>query len=367
METIKNTAIGLTLFIFLTLIFPSCSSTTEPLADNSTPGRRDYTWTVDTLINLGPHCSFDGIWGTSPTNVWVKADITNDGTKTIWHYDGQNWKLFSYSSPNGYVTPYSIFGLSADNFWVGGDENDIWRYKNGNFARFGIYEIENYGPAIFQKIWGEEENNIYAVGAIYNPNDLVFYGVILHYDGEKWEYTYKPNPAIDMQFKDIKRGTNDSKDYFVVGFKVDNVQGDSVGLFKYDGKSLTKIYSEGLTADIHILPNYPGMLKIGNDIYFGFKEKIYRYKNGGLVTCLDFTGQNISDLANFYGRSTKDLFISMKDGIGHYNGSNLQTIFKYKYVGNVGCSDAAIFENEVFFLCHDLEHFVDFIVHGKLK
>ncbi|MDO8548583.1 MAG: hypothetical protein Q7S39_00325, partial [Ignavibacteria bacterium] len=52
------------------------------------PGRRDYTWTVDTL-NI-PFTNLTRIWGSSPMDVWAIGP-GGDANKTIYHFDGEKW------------------------------------------------------------------------------------------------------------------------------------------------------------------------------------------------------------------------------------------------------------------------------------
>jgi hypothetical protein len=80
---------------------------------------------------------------------------------------------------------------------------------------------------------------------------------------------------------------------------------------------------------------------------------------------MDFNGTNIRTMSHFKGRTEKDIFINMQDGIGHYNGSNLQTLFKLD--NNILFSDAMLFEKDVFFICPDPAKRNFFIVHGQLK
>ncbi|MEO8232508.1 MAG: hypothetical protein ABI638_09505, partial [Ignavibacteriota bacterium] len=74
---------NLKVFLLLILAFLaqiSCN-TTEP-TDELKPGRRDYTWTMDTVKI--PFKKLTRIWGSSPTDV---SCIGSDGglDQAIWH------------------------------------------------------------------------------------------------------------------------------------------------------------------------------------------------------------------------------------------------------------------------------------------
>jgi hypothetical protein len=179
----------------------------------------------------------------------------------------------------------------------------------------------------------------------------------MRYDGKTWNYIIKPE--IEGQFIDIKRGLNDSPNYYLI-----NVSGDldSTSIYEFDGKSIKRIYNQ---TDIDY--NIPGMFSVNDNIYFGFNEKLlkYNYTINSFTTLKDFNGSNIRTMSHIKGRSEKDIFINMNDGIGHYNGSDIQTVFKLD--SNVLFDDAVLFEKDVFFICPDPARRNFIIVHGQLK
>ncbi len=59
----------------------------------------------------------------------------------------------------------------------------------------------------------------------------------------------------------------------------------------------------------------------------------------------------------------KDIFVSMKDGIMHYNGSSLEYIYKSPIGIELSLGRTVIFEKEYF----QIESFHNYIIHGKLK
>jgi hypothetical protein len=347
LKIIKGFGILIPFFFFL-----SCHNPVEP--DNIASGRRDYTWTVDTLTKLYPYNSYFILWGTSPTNLWCIGE-GGDVNKMLLHYDGSTWKNFVY--PGQGMEPWSIFGFSADDFWVGGGEGDIYRYKNGLFNKFGDYNLIGYKYTTFYKFYGNNPSDIYAVGNAYNIIDSQLYIIIMHFDGNTWNYILKPE--IKGQFLDIKRGINDSPYYYLISLS-ENI--DSTSIYEFDGQKLKRIYYQSDMDE-----NFVGMFSVNNDIYFGFNKKVlqYNYKFNSFTTLMDFNGTNIRTMSHFKGRTEKDIFINMQDGIGHYNGSNLQTLFKLD--NNILFSDAMLFEKDVFFICPDPAKRNFFIVHGQLK
>jgi hypothetical protein len=348
LKIIKGFGILIPFFIFL-----SCHNPVEPA--NIAPGRRDYTWTVDTLTKLYPYNSYFILWGTSPTNLWCIGE-GGDVDKMLLHYDGSTWKNFGY--PGQGIEPWSIFGFSADDFWVGGGFGNIYRYSNGQFNQFGNnLRLDGYSMTTLMKFWGNGPNDIYAVGSAYKTIDSQLYIIIMHFDGNTWNYVIKPE--IKGQFLDIKRGINDSPYYYLVSL---SEYIDSTSIYEFDGKTLKRIYYQSDMDE-----NFVGMFSVNNDIYFGFDKKVlkYNYKFNSFTILNDFKGTNVRTMSNLIGRSKNDIFINMNDGIGHYNGNDIQTLFKLN--NTILFSDAMLFEKDVFFICPDPARRNFFIVHGQLK
>jgi hypothetical protein len=137
------------LIILVTILsFQSCKSPIGPKEDNPPPGRRDYTWTIDTLTKIAPFNSYYFLWGTSATNLWCIGE-GGDVDKMLLHYDGLTWKNFAY--PGQGIEPWSIFGFTSNDFWVGGGDGFIFRYTNGQFNQYGKYSLEIYMLSELQK------------------------------------------------------------------------------------------------------------------------------------------------------------------------------------------------------------------------
>ena len=107
-----------TILAFLLVMLGSCSR--NPVSPRLQPGPRDYTWTLDTLKD-GPLNVLTGIWGSSPTDVWVvgPSGTIND---MLWHYDGKSWiPWFPYHKQTWACVPAAIYGFSANDIWMGGN------------------------------------------------------------------------------------------------------------------------------------------------------------------------------------------------------------------------------------------------------
>ena len=70
------------------LLFNTCN-TTEP-TDELKPGRRDYSWTVDTLkVPEGRSIPYS-MWGANENDVWA-VGLSYLNAYCIWHFDGNSW------------------------------------------------------------------------------------------------------------------------------------------------------------------------------------------------------------------------------------------------------------------------------------
>ena len=357
MRSLYNFILFLILIPLTVIPINSCkSSGVEPAVGDNTPaGRRDYEWTVDTISNLVPNNSYYFLWGTSPTNLWCVGDI-EDYDKMILHNDGTGWKVFPHKWDELWVEAWSIFGFTADDFWIGGYYSDMWRYKNGSLDKFGMYNYPGYDNTVITRFWGNTPDDIYATGATYTMKHDTIYATLLHFDGKDWSYTIPPgNVGI---YLDIRKNRTNNK-YYIKGTNVSNSALDSVGLYEYDGKTVRRIYYE-----LGTNYNWCGMAELDQNLYFGFQKKIFSYKDNNFIKEADLSSYNVYALTKMNGRSIKDFFASADDGIGHYNGTDFTTLYK---INNAVITSSIILEKDVYFLCYDLKVKRDYIIHGKLK
>ncbi|MHB1687260.1 MAG: hypothetical protein ACYCVH_07790, partial [Ignavibacteriaceae bacterium] len=298
------------------------------------------------------------IWGSSPSDVWCVGP-GGDKDKTIYHFNGQKWVNDGISRP---LSPRTVFGFSQNNVWFGSYGNTIWHYDGNNISRFQDYTIPNYSWAGIENIWGDSPNNVYAVGWADSSN--VLRGVIQHFDGSNWEMIYMSK--VDEDFVKIYRGISSGDDYYILSFRNNennNNHTDSTLIYQFDGKNLKEVYS------------FPAQIKIditviSSEIYFIFEDKIYilERSTSNLENKLDFLTNisNNSFWGGSWGRSRNDVFLGMKDGIAHFNGTDIQYLFHFNDF-QIGIGGAAIFDKEVFFLAYDFQSKLNLIIRGKLN
>jgi hypothetical protein len=335
------------------MLIGACKTTSTEPFESIPAGRRDYIWTVDTLNKYSIYNDYHYLYGTSPENIWCVGQ--GDYSDRFLRFDGTKW---SFLQGTGRFEPWSVYGISENDIWFGGDESSIWHYANGKIDKVGSYPLEGYGESMYNSFWGNSPNDIYAVGCIYTPLHDKIYGIIMHYNGLKWEYVVKPETEID--YTSIKRGIKDGPNYFINGYKIRSDSPDSLGLFEYDGKSFKRIYFDEFS-----LFNSPGMLTLDGHIYFGFRERLYKYINNHFVLFKDFSGNNIMHMGKISGRSEKDLFVDLNGGIGHYNGTDIKQI--YSYENTVQIYETLHLEKDSYFLCYNRINKLFLFIHGRLK
>src|ERR1035437_4322485 len=111
------------MFLLPVIILVSCKNPVTP-GNDITPGRRDYTWTVDT-IKFGSMTNLTRIGGSSPNDLWA-VGAGGNAEECLWHYDGKKW-----TSQNIYVSSsfYGVFGLKGNEIWAGAYCNKIYKYE----------------------------------------------------------------------------------------------------------------------------------------------------------------------------------------------------------------------------------------------
>lgn len=332
------------LFVFsftITLIFFSCEKGTEP--EQLKPGRRDYTWTVDTLNIFATYLS--KMWGSSPTDVWA---VGHGGSldDDIWHYDGIEWEKSTYTTAG----PWCIHGFAKDDVWVGGEDGEIWHYDGTTWTENLRYQNSDYTDITFMDIWGEKPYDIYAVGFADSSN--IRFGLMMHYNGTEWSRLNIE--FIDEVFMKIRKGANDNN-FFVWNY-FRKTGSDSTKYHIFDGKNLKTIYCDVLASQTLTI--------IDDEVLFNFNGGVYNYAINKFNLIAKNPLPNVWNTT--FGRDSKDIIWAMSDGLTHYNGTDFVYILNFE---KKSLSDGVIFENEIFFVANDFynDSGNNLIYHGVLK
>lgn len=332
--------------ILLIFVALSCRDKgVEP--DNIQPGRRDYTFTIDTLRTQPGDLFYPtNIWGSLPNDVWVVGHAdASDLSK--WHFDGTKWTRDSSRFSSNLQ---SIFGFSPNNVWAcDAPGGNMWHYNGSVWSKYGNYTPSGY-LLLLNNIWGDAPNNIYAVGGADSTEGGAYKGIIMHYNGINWRFV--TIPKIRVGFSWIRRGIKESNKYYLSSTTFE-ATGDTEKIYQFDGISLKEIYRT--TTEVATVN------EVNERIYFAIGKKVMKYKGDQLQVWKDFTGTTF--LGRLWGRSEKDFFSVASDGIAHFNGTDLKTI----YPTDIIIFDMAIFSSEIFVLGVTRQNSHPVAIHGILQ
>jgi hypothetical protein len=325
------TALFCSISVFILLNFSSCDD--GPTEPNVEPGRRDYTWEVDTL-NI-PFTYLYKLWGSSPKDVWAVGP-GGGLDRTIWHYNGNNWKTDGISRA---ISPQCIYGFNSNNVWIAGADGKIWNFDGNNWSENFHYINDNLTFIHFKDIWGETPGNIYAIG--FGDSSNVRIGLIMNYNGKEWT---RVNVGFNKTtFARIRKAVKTSSNYFIWGVIQNNSAPDSTKIFEFNGSKLKVIHS-----DIWSISTGNYIQIIDDEIIFTIGNKIYIYHNNAIKLIV----QNSFD--NYYnaiaGRNRKDILWLMSNGLTHYNGFNFKYLFEEE---NIDTWDLFTFSRNIFVLAND--------------
>ncbi|MBI9071000.1 MAG: hypothetical protein JEY94_05345 [Melioribacteraceae bacterium] len=339
---------GLSVIMILTSLFLfNCED--SGLEPEPNPGRRDYVWEVDTLVI--PYTFLHEIWGSSPDDVWAIGP-GGDLDKTIYHYNGKKWNNVGMQRP---ISPKGIWGFSSDDIWIAGNEGKIAHYNGTEWYRHLVLDEEKFAYSAFEDIWGENNQNIWAVGYLDSANTRK--GLVYHFDGKEWKRINIVHNNGNLG--KIRKGKKTSNNYYLWGLLENDFIGDSTMILEYSGQPNMKV----LDKSRFVFGEWHNMEVIEDEVIFTINNSLYTYKNNEFNL---ITTNNFSDAyQGIFGRTKKDIFWLMDNGITHYNGNNIEYILEFH--GTEHLVRGLLFENDVFSLAKDYSNYTNIIIKGKLK
>ena len=314
------------------------------------PGSRDYVWTVDTITCTDGYIYPYRIWGNDPKDVWIACNGSSN--HLLWHFDGNKWE----SDPYIPVNPTALWGGTNKKVWLA-STNEIWQHnEKGWYEYCEVPPPEGYDYVSIEDINGIGDD-LWGVGFAEQTEGNDTKGILLHYIGEKWKYIKIPDNHTSFYFIRYQKS---KALHFIKAMEL-NKEGLIEKIYTYNQSGILKeIYSSLNSIDIS---------EINDELYFVSESKIFRYKDNQLLLWKDLSSTNF--IAGIYGRTENDFFgytvnkSYTRYGIGHYNGSNFEEIYKLPYDYQI--SGMMIFKDEIFIQSYSMNSNINLIVHGKLK
>lgn len=328
-----------TIFLIIISTYYSCQS---PAGPDLTPGRRDYAWTVDTIHTQDNYyADLYSMWGSSPNDIWI-AGPSYSYVNDAWHYDGTSWKPKPLASAGNITT---IFGFAPNNVWAGCTNGDIFNFNGSEWKKNTTIVVDSLGPFFIENIWGNKSNDVYCVGYAGDTGGN-YKGIIYHYDGTKWSNFQIDNIKTIL----LQIAISSSNNIVLRGWAIHEKQ-DTHRFYTLEGNTVKEIARTGENYNVTLM---------NNQFYITIGQKIYKYKNS-LELWRDFSGTNY--VGRLWGRTENDFFTVNNDGIGHYNGSDLITIYHSNYLY---FNSSALFNSDVFFVRNTPDN-QNLIIHGKVN
>lgn len=339
-----------TLFGFL-VITASCNETPISPAQKEYPtGPRNYEWEIFDLNEMAPENQYTNIFGVTPDEVWI-VGTAGDYDKTILRFNGDSLSLFGQFL----VDPTAIFGFDQNEIWFAGRAFDYWKYDGSLIYKFSTNRPSGYANSLMVDMWGDSKNNIYAVGSGTIDSGTIK-GFIMHYDGSSWDYVI--NPVSYLHLIKIRKESTDTR-YYILGVNEKQGEPESFRFYEFDGSTLKPFF---LPDDSYT--NNKNLTLLDGDIFFYDNKEIYRLEFGKAEHYLSLNNTKVAG-TQIWGRHPKDFFIKTWDGIGHYNGSDLATLFTIK--DEFLLFNGLILESDVYFVGLLRDTFKYILVHGKIK
>lgn len=328
-------------FVFLLL---SCKDKViDPIEeDNSTPGSRDYEWTLDTIYS--PNNTLYSIWGAAPNDLWLGGRGGITSYDRLWHFDGIKWKPYEKQYIGTF--PNCIFGFNSNDIWIGGNDGNLFHYDGSSWNK--TFEL-NDNSNIWD-IYGNNSSEVYALGTRF----------LLKYSGNQWKEEVRFPNSENIYMQEI---LGDKSGIYIWGKKPApqmSMEPDTLCYWIVQNKSVKQIFSKTMEEI-----TFTTMSRLGERIYFLIAQDLYRYENGSFVKRISF---NLTDFKyGCEGRNEKDIFLRMNDGLAHYNGVNVEYLYKFTNSNRISLYSPQIFEKEVFYPGEDYLNGYKFVLHGKLK
>jgi len=317
------------------------------------PGKRNYTWAIDTISYSGSlQTLLTTLWASSPNDVWI-GGFNERGWGELYHYDGNHWQVVIHGYTK--IDIGQIYGFTPNDVYLAGEYPYVNPAPPPNFldssailhydgTRWTEVQLER-GRGL-QCIWGTSKASIFAAG---------LFGTLFHYDGKQWTRI-----QVDTSIWFSKIGGTADETY-LLGYITPDYTPDGIEreyLLKWQGTTFVLVDSMALVPGY--IPLFPNgrIIAIEKNIY-GVGNGIFKKKGSGWERIIS-GGESFGGL---YGTRNEHIFAcGTTKTLYHFNGIDWK---KLDIPGNpaLPLSDVWCTENEVFILGDD--GFRSYVIHGK--
>jgi len=149
---------------------------TPPPPEDTTRSEGYVRWAVE--VGEGVFAHVNGVWGSSPTDVFAVGAQHKSCCATIFHYDGVGW---SPTADPGWAELSGVWGSSANDVFAVGSGGLIAHFDGAAWSR-----MSSGTNQFLRAVWGSSATDVFAVGDGHT---------ILRYDGDAWRPMAVPAEA----------------------------------------------------------------------------------------------------------------------------------------------------------------------------
>ncbi|MCX6150659.1 MAG: hypothetical protein NTX22_09065 [Ignavibacteriales bacterium] len=357
--------ITLTIALVITsFIISSCDKSTEPPVDNI----KEYTWTIDTLINPHGYGVVPwSIWGSSSKDVWIAGfNLASQGE--VFHWDGNKWNRVTPNLGFNYEAA-AIIGFAEDNVYIAGYKiiadtalHSVSIILHYNYSEWQEEIIPIKGDALLY-IHGRTSNDLWACGK---------YGSLYHKEGSIWQKMpfdkrkYLGLLSVEPDLGPIYVAPN-GEVFLMNKYYNYKVYGDTAMFYfsKYSNNTWKDLDSCRLVN----INSVPSGYKFGNKAMWGSNEnEIYSvgnaiYKYNGHKWVIQIGGN--PDYLDIKGTSANNVYtVGFHGTLRKFDGNEWWPIGGFsKYI--VDFYAVMPFENDIFIAAHQTG--IGYVVRGKVK
>lgn len=153
-------------------------------------------WTIE---NLNPvPTSVGSVWGSGLNDVWIAA---RNYSGYLFHWNGSAW-IDDPNKPTGTKQFTDVWGADASNVYLLGANASwvpkIWKKSGNSWTPMTLPAFPSV-PVGISRIWGLDENHVFAPGYYDQDNDgNPDHGILLYFDGNVWTQVQVPADVVSL-------------------------------------------------------------------------------------------------------------------------------------------------------------------------